>query len=78
MHLWQVWRGYKLVGMGDTSHAIGSWCHQRDLNRLEKWADRKLKQIKEGKCKILDMGRYKLRVLVEEKITTSLSQHCLQ
>jgi len=30
---------------------------QRDLNRLEKWADRNLMQLKKDKSKVLHLGR---------------------
>lgn len=32
-------------------------CLQKDLNRLEKWADKNLMQSIKGKCQVLSLGR---------------------
>lgn len=46
----------KLGGVADTR---GSCCHHRDINSLEKWADRNLMKFSKGKCQILHVGRKK-------------------
>jgi len=35
----------------------GCAASQRDLNRLESWADRNLMKFSRGKCKVLHLGR---------------------
>jgi len=35
----------------------GSAAIQRDLSRMEKWADRNLIKLSKGKCKALPLGR---------------------
>jgi len=45
----------KQGGVADTLE--GCAAIQRDLNRLEKWADKNLMKCNEGKCKILLLRR---------------------
>jgi len=45
----------KLGGVADTPE--GHAAIQRDLGRLEKWANRSLVPVKEGNCKVLSLGR---------------------
>lgn len=42
--------------------ADGHAALQRDLSRLEKWADRKLMKFKKGKCKVLHLSRSNFHV----------------
>ncbi|GAB0175600.1 mitochondrial enolase superfamily member 1 [Grus japonensis] len=49
----------KLGGVADMPE--GCTAIQRDLNRLEKWADRKFMQFNKGNCKVLHLGRNNLR-----------------
>ncbi|KAK4810823.1 hypothetical protein QYF61_008795 [Mycteria americana] len=58
-----------LGGMADMPE--GRAAIQRDLDRLEKWADRNLMQFNKGKCKILHLD---LGVLVDTKL--NMSQQC--
>jgi len=44
-----------LIGVTDTPE--GCAAIQRDLHRLEKWADRNLKHVSKGKCKAPCLGR---------------------
>ena len=45
----------KLGGVADTPE--GCVAIQRDVDRLEKWADRNLMKFNEGKCKVCTWGR---------------------
>ncbi|KAK4830515.1 hypothetical protein QYF61_011457 [Mycteria americana] len=45
----------KLRGVADTPE--GCAAIQRDLDRLQKWADRKIIKFNKGKCKVLHVGR---------------------
>ncbi|KAK4808476.1 hypothetical protein QYF61_005793 [Mycteria americana] len=47
----------KLGGAADTPECCAAI--QRDLNRMEKWANKNLLKFNNGKCKILHMGRNK-------------------
>lgn len=47
--------GGKLGGVVDT--AVSCTVIQRDLNRVEKWAEREPTKLKKGKCRLLNMGR---------------------
>jgi len=42
---------------GATDRPKGHAAIQRDLNRMEKWADRNFMKFKKGKCKVLQQGR---------------------
>ncbi|GAB0182985.1 mitochondrial enolase superfamily member 1 [Grus japonensis] len=45
----------KLGGVADTPEGCAAF--QRDLERLESWADRNIRQFSKGKCKVLQLGR---------------------
>jgi len=45
----------KLVSVADMSEAYAAI--QRDIDRLEKWADEYLLKFNKGKCKFLHLGR---------------------
>ena len=45
--------GTKLGGVADTVEAVLPW----DLNRLGRWAGRKLMKFNKGKCWVLHLGR---------------------
>ncbi|KAK4823433.1 hypothetical protein QYF61_002119 [Mycteria americana] len=59
VHLSKFADDTKLEGMADSPE--GHAAIQRDLDRLNKCADRNLMKVKKGKCKVLHLGRKNLR-----------------
>lgn len=45
------------IKLGGVADSKGLCCHHRDINSLEKWADRNLMKFSKGKCQILHVGR---------------------
>ncbi|GAB0188332.1 hypothetical protein GRJ2_001298500 [Grus japonensis] len=68
----------KWGGVADTSE--GHAAIQRDLDRLEKWADRNLMKFSKGKCKVLHLGRNNPRhphMLVADQLGSSFAEEKL-
>jgi len=55
--------------------ARGSAATQRCVERLDKWADKKLMKFSKGKCQILHLGRNKSMPWV--RLVTSHKESCL-
>ncbi|KAK4807114.1 hypothetical protein QYF61_018455 [Mycteria americana] len=76
----------KVGGVADTPE--GGAAIQRDLDRLEKWANRNLMKFNKGKCQVLHLGRnnprhqYMLgasqleRIFAEKDLGLNMSQQC--